>query len=217
MSDLIVAPETRDLDDLAITLAGWLARQMPGAQDVRIDNLDYPRGAGMSHETILFDAHWREGGEDRAAGLVVRIKPGELHRLPRQSVRRAVPADESAARGQLRPCRQGAVAGTRSRDPRRAVLRHGEDARPRAGQLPALCQDRICRRSHPRAAAQDVGTGRAPAGGNPAGPARQAALPARPRSCAAWPRPGMGQVCPLRRLDEGHPRRPGAARRRSPG
>jgi aminoglycoside phosphotransferase (APT) family kinase protein len=32
----------------------------------------------MSHETILFDMHWQEGGETRARGCVVRIKPG-LH------------------------------------------------------------------------------------------------------------------------------------------
>ncbi len=76
MSDLIVAPETRDLDELAGALAAWLAKQMPDASDVRIANLDYPRGAGMSHETILFDAHWTEGGAERSRGMVVRIKPG---------------------------------------------------------------------------------------------------------------------------------------------
>ena len=58
MSDQIVAPNTRDLDELAATLSAWLARQTPEVSDIRIDNLDYPRGAGMSHETVLFDAHW---------------------------------------------------------------------------------------------------------------------------------------------------------------
>jgi aminoglycoside phosphotransferase (APT) family kinase protein len=76
LSDLIVAPETRDLDELSGALAVWLAGKMPGASSLRIDNLDYPRGAGMSHETILFDAHWQEGGKDHARGMVVRIKPG---------------------------------------------------------------------------------------------------------------------------------------------
>lgn len=75
MSDVIVAPETRDLDELAQRLASWIAGQVPGARDVRIDNLAYPRGAGQSHETILFDAHWSEGGETRTQGCVVRIKP----------------------------------------------------------------------------------------------------------------------------------------------
>ena len=82
VSDLIVAPETRDLDELATELAGWLGQQMPDAHDIRIDNLDYPRGAGMSHETILFDAHWREGGSEHTQGLVVRIKPERMTVFP---------------------------------------------------------------------------------------------------------------------------------------
>jgi aminoglycoside phosphotransferase (APT) family kinase protein len=76
VSDIIVAPETRDLPELAAALCQWLAGKMPQASDIRIDNLDYPRGAGMSHETVLFDMHWREGGEGKSQGMVVRIKPG---------------------------------------------------------------------------------------------------------------------------------------------
>lgn len=75
MSDVIVAPETRDLDELSGQLAGWLGRQMPEASDLRLANFDYPRGAGMSHETILFEARWRENGEERNQGMVVRIRP----------------------------------------------------------------------------------------------------------------------------------------------
>lgn len=82
MSDVIVAPETRDLDDLARTLAGWLAARLPGASDIRIDNLSYPRGAGQSHETILFDAHWTEAGEAREQGCVVRIRPARFTVFP---------------------------------------------------------------------------------------------------------------------------------------
>ncbi|WP_298264069.1 phosphotransferase family protein [Acidocella sp.] len=75
MSDQIVAPETRDLDILAGQLSGWLARRLEGASDVHIHNLSYPRGAGQSHETILFDANWLVHGERVARGLVVRIRP----------------------------------------------------------------------------------------------------------------------------------------------
>ncbi len=78
MSDVIVAPETRDLEELAQTLAAWMQDKLPDARDIRIDNLDYPRGAGQSHETILFDAHWNEGGDARTQGCVVRIKPGDF-------------------------------------------------------------------------------------------------------------------------------------------
>ena len=82
MSDVIVAPETRDLDELAARLAGWLAGQIAGAKDIRIDNLSYPRGAGQSHETVLFDARWTEGGQAREQGCVVRIKPRSFTVFP---------------------------------------------------------------------------------------------------------------------------------------
>ncbi len=71
----VVAPNVRDLGILAASLAAWLAERMPRASGIRIDNLAYPLGAGMSHETILFDAAWREDGSDKAQGMVVRIKP----------------------------------------------------------------------------------------------------------------------------------------------
>jgi aminoglycoside phosphotransferase (APT) family kinase protein len=82
MSDVIVAPETRDLADLARDLGAWMQGKMPGAQDIRLENFDYPRGAGQSHETILFDAKWREGGEEKVQGCVVRIKPGRFTVFP---------------------------------------------------------------------------------------------------------------------------------------
>lgn len=71
----IVAPATRDLTRLAAALEAWLAPHVPTASEIRVHNLSYPLGAGMSHETILFDAEWREGGQPRARGMVVRIKP----------------------------------------------------------------------------------------------------------------------------------------------
>jgi aminoglycoside phosphotransferase (APT) family kinase protein len=72
---VIVAPETRDLDTLSDQLSGWLATHIDGASDVRVDSLDYPKGAGQSHETILFDAAWRAEGTEHRQGLVIRIKP----------------------------------------------------------------------------------------------------------------------------------------------
>lgn len=72
---VVVAPATRDLSILAAKLAGWLGGKMPGATNIRIENLAYPFGAGQSHETILFDARWDEAGQERLRGLVVRIKP----------------------------------------------------------------------------------------------------------------------------------------------
>lgn len=75
MSDQIVAPNVRDLAALGKTLSGWLGEKMPEARDIAVSNLAYPRGAGQSHETILFDARWREQGRPMSQGFVVRIKP----------------------------------------------------------------------------------------------------------------------------------------------
>jgi len=71
----IVVPQVRDLAELALTLAQWLGARVPDARSLRVSNLSYPLGAGMSHETILFDACWREGTTDRTQAMVVRIKP----------------------------------------------------------------------------------------------------------------------------------------------
>jgi aminoglycoside phosphotransferase (APT) family kinase protein len=72
---VIVAPHVRDLDELARDLAGWLAARAPEARNLRLVDLHYPSGAGMSHETILFDAEWEEDGRAVRRGMVVRIKP----------------------------------------------------------------------------------------------------------------------------------------------
>ncbi|CAN7314341.1 phosphotransferase family protein [Phenylobacterium sp. LjRoot225] len=76
MPDVIVAPEVRDLTTLSRQLTAWLGAQLPEAQDIRLENLAYPFGAGQSHETILFDASWTARGRPEALGCVVRIKPG---------------------------------------------------------------------------------------------------------------------------------------------
>ena len=74
-ADVIVAPNVRDLDELRQKLTAWVSGNILGGADVRLDNFSYPFGAGRSHETILFDAAWTEGGENRTQGMVVRIKP----------------------------------------------------------------------------------------------------------------------------------------------
>jgi aminoglycoside phosphotransferase (APT) family kinase protein len=82
VSDVIVAPETRDLAELADKLRGWVAGRMPEARDIAITGLDYPRGAGQSHETILFDLAWRENGSMHRQGCVVRIRPSGFTVFP---------------------------------------------------------------------------------------------------------------------------------------
>ncbi len=74
---IIVAPSVRDLDRLGVQVSGWLASRLNKAEHIVLSNLNYPSGAGQSHETILFDAAWTTGGQRHAEGLVIRIKPTE--------------------------------------------------------------------------------------------------------------------------------------------
>ncbi|MCE7797938.1 phosphotransferase family protein [Sphingobium sufflavum] len=75
LGNVIVAPETRALDELVAQLTPWLQARLPQANDLGIVDPSYPSGAGQSHETILFDAHWTENGAPVVQGCVVRIKP----------------------------------------------------------------------------------------------------------------------------------------------
>ena len=75
MSDNIVAPRTRDLHSLSGQLSRWLSERMPNSSDLSIGKIAYPSGAGMSHETILFDATWSQNGRTVTGGLVLRVKP----------------------------------------------------------------------------------------------------------------------------------------------
>ena len=82
MSDVIVAPEIRDLAALSTLLGQWLQTKLSGASALAITNLSYPKGAGQSHETILFDAHWQDRDGAHAQGYVVRIKPQRFTVFP---------------------------------------------------------------------------------------------------------------------------------------
>jgi len=75
MPDHLVAPRLRNLDILSDQLSRWLGDKMPHVRDIVVRNPSYPSGAGMSHETILFDADWREDGRTVSQALVVRVKP----------------------------------------------------------------------------------------------------------------------------------------------
>ncbi|MCX4831229.1 phosphotransferase family protein [Streptomyces sp. NBC_01016] len=76
MSEAPVFAKGRDLDAAAHALRPWLAARL-GVDDVRAENLVYPRGAGVSNETILFDA--RASGHSYA--LVLRVAPAPEHQM----------------------------------------------------------------------------------------------------------------------------------------
>ncbi|MCX4090874.1 phosphotransferase family protein [Nocardia sp. alder85J] len=70
MKQAPVFSKGRDLDATATALRAWLAARLD-VPAVEIDRLDYPRGAGISNETILIRV--RHGGT--AEELVLRIAP----------------------------------------------------------------------------------------------------------------------------------------------
>lgn len=82
MSDAIVAPETRELEVVSKGLTAWFGQRLPQAQAIEVANLDYPRGAGQNHETILFDLAWTEAGMREELGCVLRIKPRSFQIYP---------------------------------------------------------------------------------------------------------------------------------------
>jgi aminoglycoside phosphotransferase (APT) family kinase protein len=66
---------TRDLEDTRRALEAWLAARRPDTESVRISQLNIPATNGMSTETLLFDAIWREDGTERIEPLVARVAP----------------------------------------------------------------------------------------------------------------------------------------------
>ena len=66
---------TRDLVSLRDRLAVWIAGQLPGVADPSVSELTTPGSNGMSSETILFDATWRDGADKRREALVIRMAP----------------------------------------------------------------------------------------------------------------------------------------------
>ncbi len=83
-----VPPETldmqrssRDLEQLRVDLQQWLAQQLPEGADPQVPELSATSANGMSSETLLFEAAWTEGGQERWEPLVARAAP-DPHDIP---------------------------------------------------------------------------------------------------------------------------------------
>jgi aminoglycoside phosphotransferase (APT) family kinase protein len=63
---------TRDRGELRERLERWLGGRFG---DAEVSPLTGPSGNGMSSETLLFEARWREGSAPRRASLVARVAP----------------------------------------------------------------------------------------------------------------------------------------------
>ena len=66
---------SRDDDVLRERLGAWLAARLPADAGLAVSEIRSPSGSGMSSETLLFDAHWREGGAERGGSFVARMAP----------------------------------------------------------------------------------------------------------------------------------------------
>jgi aminoglycoside phosphotransferase (APT) family kinase protein len=66
---------TIDPQEAERSLTRWLATKLPGADDIRVSGVRIPSSSGLSAETVMFDASWRENGVERREGLVARVQP----------------------------------------------------------------------------------------------------------------------------------------------
>jgi aminoglycoside phosphotransferase (APT) family kinase protein len=84
----VPAPHGRDLIATRERLARWFAGALEGASDVRLSELSGPGATGFSSDTLLFDVHWREGGQERTRGFVARLQPAGFQVFPEYDVAR---------------------------------------------------------------------------------------------------------------------------------
>ena len=76
MTDAPVFSKGRDIEATAAALRPWLAERL-GASDLELADFSYPRGAGVSNETIMFEARWPGGTEQ----LVLRPEPSPNYQM----------------------------------------------------------------------------------------------------------------------------------------
>lgn len=72
-----VQRSSRDPEGLRSGLEGWLGAMLPAGAEPRIEDLQATSANGMSSETMLFSASWKEAGGRRHEELVARVAPGD--------------------------------------------------------------------------------------------------------------------------------------------
>ncbi len=76
-----ITTTTRDPQELGRRVQAWLAGRLPAGAAPEVVDIVKPQGNGMSSETLLFTARWREGDARVEQALVARIEP-ELDKVP---------------------------------------------------------------------------------------------------------------------------------------
>jgi len=77
-----------DTDLAAKRLADWLGAKLPDAQDIAVTDVQVSGAGGMSNETVLFTATWREGGVEQTRGMVARVQPDGHGVFPEYDLRK---------------------------------------------------------------------------------------------------------------------------------
>ena len=68
-------PLVEDLEGTRKKLEEWFRQRIAAGSDVSISDLKIPESSGMSNVTLLFDAHWDEGGRPIRRPCVGRLQP----------------------------------------------------------------------------------------------------------------------------------------------
>src|ERR1700739_524953 len=77
-----------DTELAAKRLADCLSSKLPGAQNITVTDVQVPGAGGLSNETVLFTATWREGGVERGRGMVARVQPDGPGVFPEYDLRK---------------------------------------------------------------------------------------------------------------------------------
>jgi aminoglycoside phosphotransferase (APT) family kinase protein len=67
------------------SLDGWMKKQKPEVEGLRVHDVDMPRATGFSNETVFFSASWQEGGAAKTERFVARIEPEGSALFPKQT------------------------------------------------------------------------------------------------------------------------------------
>ena len=74
-------PTGRDPAEMRARLRAWLGRVLPAGAGPEVSEVQAPAGTGLSSETLIFDARWREDGRDAGGSFVARMGP-DMTRYP---------------------------------------------------------------------------------------------------------------------------------------
>ena len=71
--DAPIKGSRRDLELTRTGLGRWLAGPLGAGGAARVSPISTPAGTGVANETLIFDASWSVGGEERRLPLVARV------------------------------------------------------------------------------------------------------------------------------------------------